>query len=196
MFVYLIVFLLLTGYAIFIAPGTGGGDDAIFQSLIRGDFDQVDPLVTAIFSSLGVYPAIFMILLVRLDRHRMPAWPFALLSFGLGAFAVLPWFIVRGKVVRDHPRGPDWLHRIFRSKILLSLLLALSAGLWITAFTGSISAYADAFMSSHLVSVMTVDLFVIFWLCYWIFRQDFHESRAFLGAIPLFGPLVLLWKNR
>lgn len=196
MYIYLIVFLLLTGYAVFFAPGAGGGDDVIFQSLIRGEFDHVDPLVTAVFSSLGVYPAIFLMLLVRLDRHRVPAWPFALLSFGLGAFAVLPWFVVRGKIVQDKPRGPDWLHQAVRSKILLSLLLVLSAGLWLTAFTGSIGAYAEAFQTSHLVSVMTVDLFVIFWLCFWIFRQEFDERLAPLGTFPLFGPLVLLWKTR
>ncbi|ADH97583.1 hypothetical protein [Salisediminibacterium selenitireducens] len=90
MYPYLLVFILLTGYAIFFAPGAGGGTDAIFQALIRGEFDAVDPLVTAVFSSLGVYPFLFLMILTRIDTYRIPAWPFALFSFGLGAFAVLP----------------------------------------------------------------------------------------------------------
>lgn len=195
MYPYLLVFMLLTGYAIFFAPGAGGSEDAIFQALIRGEFDAVDPLVTAVFSSLGVYPFIFLMILTRIDTYRIPAWPFALFSFGLGAFAVLPWLIIRGKQIRSEPRGPKLWHTVLRSKILIGVLTAVSLSLFVTAFFGSLAQYGDAFMASHLVSVMTVDLFVIFWMMYTLFKYELGFKQPLIAVIPLIGPLGLFLKS-
>lgn len=45
---------------------------------------------------MGVWPLIYTALLVvDGQEQRFPAWPFAAFSFAVGAFALLPYFILR-----------------------------------------------------------------------------------------------------
>ncbi|QKS69620.1 hypothetical protein FLK61_22690 [Paenalkalicoccus suaedae] len=190
--VKIVVFLALLGYALFLAPGANNADDTIFTSLITGSFDEVDPLVVAVFSMLGLYPLIFAMLLLPKDVYRIPAWPFSILAFGLGAFPLLPYLIIRGKVTRQSPRGPGFLQKALLHPLLIVLAAIIALLLYVTALQGSISAFQDAFMSSHLVSVMTVDFLVLIWLSYDVLKKEWGLRYSWLAFIPAFGPLVLL----
>ncbi|GEL07031.1 hypothetical protein [Salisediminibacterium halotolerans] len=189
------LFILLIVYAVFFAPGEGAGNDPIFSALISGDFAAVDPAVTAVFSSLGVYPALFLAILLTADRYRLPAWPFAIGAFGLGAFALLPWFIFRGKVVREIPRGPRLIRQIVRHPLYSGTLLFVSFALILVLIAGSWPAYREAFFSSQLVSVMTVDLFVLMYLSYDVFKNDRERRHAWLNVFPAVGPAALLLQD-
>jgi hypothetical protein len=190
---YAAVFILLVFYAVFLAPGSDNGDE-ILGHLLSGRFEEVDPLVTAVFSLLGIYPIIFLLLLIPKDMNRIPAWPFALLSFGLGAFAVLPYLIIQGRKIKKRPRGPVFLHRTLRSRFFLLIPGALSVIVLVTAVNGSFAGYIEAFFSSHLVSVMTVDLLVVIWLTYDLLKYKWKADQPWLSFIPAFGPLFLLYR--
>ncbi|PYZ95458.1 hypothetical protein CR205_19795 [Alteribacter lacisalsi] len=189
---FLAVWVLLILYTVFLAPGEPFGSDPVAQSLIRGQFEEVDPLITAVFSMLGLYPLIFIILLVSKDRHKVPAWPFAVLSFGLGAFTILPWLAFRGRVGKPFPRGPEWLHRLLLSPFFLLILLFIGAGIWATAVSGSLAAYSEGYFSSHLVSTMTVDFIVVLWITWYLARYEWQLRHAWLAFIPAVGILMLL----
>ncbi|SDO58891.1 hypothetical protein [Alkalicoccus daliensis] len=194
---FAVVFVLLVSYAVFLAPGGENGGGPTFPQLITGQFEGVDPLVTAVFSMLGIYPVIFALLLIPKDRYRLPAWPFVLLSFGLGAFSILPYMAFRGSRNKETARGPRLLHHGITHPLLLILLLIISIAVYLVGIAGSFSAYGEAFMNSGLVSVMTIDFLVVIWLTYYILRYDWQLRHTWLTFIPAIGPLILiLWRNK
>lgn len=121
---FLVIWLLMIAYAVFFAPSGSGGIE--FGPLLMGDWEGVDPLILAVFNSLGIFPLVFLTLLVPNDRFRWPGWPFALVSFGVGAFSLLPYFAFGDKPPETKRRGPSWLHRILRSKAWLIFVAAIS----------------------------------------------------------------------
>lgn len=194
---FLIVWLLLIAYAAFLAPGTGANNPVIPQ-LLSGDWGAIDPLVLAVFNSLGLFPLVFLTLLLLNDRMRWPAWPFALLSFGIGAFALLPYYAFGLRKPEKKLRTPRWLVRFLRSRFWLIVLIIMWAGNWLTLLQGfSFADYADAFFASSLVSVMTADWFVLYGLSvYTVYRLYPHARSKALAWIPIVGPVLVLLLNR
>lgn len=194
--VFLLVWLLMIAYAVFFAPSGSGGIE--FGPLLMGDWEGVDPLILAVFNSLGIFPLVFLTLLVPNDRFRLPAWPFALLSFGVGAFALLPYFAFGAKPPGKKRRGPNWLHRILRSKAWLIFVAAISVINFLTVFRGfSLEAYMEAFQTSSLVSVMTVDWFVLWGLSvYAVYCFEPDADFKQLSLLPVVGPVLVLLFNR
>lgn len=72
---YIIVWAMLVLYAWLLAPGASAGNDLLFKNLITGNFQQVDPLVVMVFSFLGLFPVLFMVMICKkihtncLDGH-------------------------------------------------------------------------------------------------------------------------------
>lgn len=94
-----LVWIAFIAYALLLAPGQSPGSDPIFKELIT--LQSEEPWLLTVFSWLGIFPAVYACMLLRTsvkERGRVPAWPFVILSFGLGAFALLP--IIHGR----HPR--------------------------------------------------------------------------------------------
>ncbi|MBT2582807.1 hypothetical protein [Planococcus sp. ISL-109] len=194
--VFLILWLLLISYAVFVAPAGSGGIE--FGALLMGDWEGVDPLILAVFNSLGIFPLVFLTLLVPNDRFRWPAWPFALLSFGVGAFSLLPYFAFGAKPPERKRRGPEKLHRLLRSKAWLLFVAAISIINFLTVLRGfSLDAYGEAFRTSSLVSVMTVDWLVLWGLSvYAIYRFEPDAQFKQLALLPVVGPVLVLLLNR
>ena len=195
--VFLIIWLLLIGYAAFLAPGSGA-NNPIFPELFNGNIGAIDPLVFAVFNSLGIFPLVFFTILALNDRWRWPAWPFALLSFGIGAFALLPYFAFGLRKPEKKLRTPRWLVRFLRSRFWLIVLIIMWVGNWLTLLQGfSFADYADLFMASSLVSVMTVDWFVLYGLSvYTVYRLYPDALYRGLAWIPIVGPVLVLLLNR
>ncbi|MBD2845647.1 hypothetical protein IDH44_10645 [Paenibacillus sp. IB182496] len=191
---WFIVWVLFIGYAVWLAPGEGVGDDPIFAELLR--LQAEEPLVLMMFALLGVFPLVYACLLLRDDRGSWPAWPFVVLSLGLGAFALLPYFFVSLPGRRIHHRVSGGLRSVCESRLVQLLLLALTLGLvaWGVG-SGDPEAYAEAFMASHFVHVMTLDFVLLALLSVYAIanQQRGYRSRpgaAWLGLLPLVGPLL------
>lgn len=195
--VFLIIWLLLIAYAVFLAPGTGANNPIIPQ-LLSGDWGAIDPLVLAVFNSLGIFPLVFLTLLLLNDEQRWPAWPFALLSFGIGAFALLPYYAFGIRKPEKRLRTPRWLVRFLRTRFWLIVLIVMWAGNWLTLLQGfSFTDYADAFFASSLVSVMTVDWFVLYGLSVYTVHRFYPDAHSKgLAWIPIIGPVLVLLMNR
>lgn len=194
--IFFAIWLALIGYAVFLAPG--GDSDPILTQIFSGQLGDIAPLVLAVFNSLGLFPAVFLTLLLLNDRQRWPAWPAAIASFVIGAFALLPYFAFGAKPPQKKLRTPKWLVRFLSSRIWLGALIVLWAGNLLTLLQGfSLAAYREAFFASSLVSVMSVDWFVLWGLSvYTVYRfyPDAHNKA--LAWIPILGPVLVLFGNR
>ena len=155
---------LFVAYAAALAPPD---DPALTRALVKGsmsgDFGGVDHAIAAVFSMLGVVPVLASTFVLRDGADRkLPAWPFALGMFVVGAFALLPWLALRDLAgPRAEPRAPGRVRKLLaRRWFAWGIVVALSAlGAWGIA-TGSASAYAHAFRTTSMVNVMSIDLVV------------------------------------
>lgn len=112
---YIIVWAMLVLYALLLAPGASAANDLLFKNLITGNFQQVDPLVVMVFSFLGLFPVLFMIMICKKDTYKLPGWPFSLLSLRLELFLFCSIIIGKDKKF-EHVR-------VFLHASLLSFLL-------------------------------------------------------------------------
>ena len=195
--IFLIIWLLLIVYARYLAPGTGA-NNPIFPELFNGNIGEIDPLVFAVFNSLGIFPMVFLTILLLNDKQRWPAWPFALLSFGIGAFSLLPYYAFGIKKSARKLRTPRWLVRFLRSRFWLIALIIMWAGNWLTLLQGfSFADYVDYFFASSLVSVMTVDWLVLYGLSIYTVHRFYPDARyKGLAWVPIIGPVLVLLMNR
>jgi hypothetical protein len=197
--IFLILWLVLICYAVFLAP-SGESTDPVFSRVLAGDWDGIDPLVLAVFNSLGLFPLVFLTILLLHDRQKWPAWPFALLSFGIGAFSLLPYFAFgdRPSAKRTKVRTPRRLMRFLSSRFWLIVLMAIWLGILLPLLQGfSLEGYQDAFSASRLVSIMTVDWFVLWGLSVYATHRYFPEAkRKGLAWIPILGPVLVMWSNK
>ncbi|MDN7245171.1 hypothetical protein [Planococcus shenhongbingii] len=196
--IFLFIWLVLIGYAAFLAPGEDL--DPVFSNILSGQWDNIDPLVFAVFNSLGLFPLVFLTILLLHDRQRWPAWPFALLSLGIGAFSLLPYFAFGDRPAKNRStvRTPRWLMQFLSSRFWLLVLMVMWASILLTLLQGfSLEAYRDAFFSSSLVSVMTVDWFVLWGLSVYAVNRYCPKAKAKgLAWIPILGPLLVMWVNK
>ena len=194
--IFLLVWLLLVGYAVFLAPG--GENDPVLSNIFSGQLGEIDPLVLAVFNSLGLFPMVFLTLLLLNDRQKWPAWPFALLSFGVGAFSLLLYFAFGDRKAERGLRTPNWLARFLGSRFWLILLMLSWIANGLPLLQGfSLAAYRDAFFASGLVSVMTVDWFVLWGLSVYTVYRFYPEAKLkALAWIPIIGPVLVLFTNK
>jgi len=154
----LVVWLAFIVYALFFAPGAGGGEDPWLRSLLRLQSDE--PSLMAMFTLLGLFPLTFACMLLRHDDRKVPAWPFVLLSFALGVFALLPYYMLTSAThAGSHDlRLPEKLRRTAEWSVTHAILfvLTLSVMVWGLAL-GDLNVYAEAFRTSHFVRFRSAD---------------------------------------
>lgn len=198
----LVVWLAFIAYALFFAPGMGGGEDPWLRKLLTLQSDE--PSLLAMFTLLGLFPMTFACMLLRHDDRKVPAWPFVLLSFGLGIFALLPYFILTSAThAGSHDlRLSEKLRRTAESQTthgILFVLTLLVMGWGLLA--GDLNAYGEAFRTSRFVNVMTIDFVLLTLLSvYAIYtgsrRRSLPQEMALLGLIPILGLIVYVWMTR
>lgn len=207
-----LLWVAFIAYALFMAPGNSPANDPIFKDLLT--LQSREPWLLTVFSWLGIFPVVFTCLLLRksvttLKGQRIPAWPFVLFSFGLGAFALLPYFaLISPSRTGIHDRVPSvkqskrGVSRVASHKLTHLILLLLTLGSALYALTeGNLDRFVDAFYQSSFVHIMTIDFVVLTLLSmYAIFRDARVNGRtsswAWAGLLPLAGPLVYLLTER
>lgn len=198
----LVVWLAFITYALFFAPGAGGGEDPWLRTLLTLRPDE--PSLLAMFTLLGLYPLTFACMLLRHDDRKVPAWPFVLVSFALGVFALLPYYILTSAThAGSHDlRLSEKLRRTAESQTTHAVLFVLTLGVMVWGLlAGDFGVYAEAFRTSHFVNVMTLDFGLLTLLSvYAIYtgsrRRSLPQAMALLGLIPILGLLVYVWMTR
>lgn len=191
------VWLLFINYSLFLAPVEGPDD--YFMQLIT--FQSLDPLLVAVFSLLGVYPLVFAILLLENDKSSIPAWPFSLGAFFLGAFSLLPYFAFHNDFEQiKRNRTSKKLYSLLRKPSLILILGGITIALFLYGtLLGNVGEYAHAFQTSRFVHVMTIDFVVLTFLSilgiyhHSLFKNPRLSRLCWLGSIPILGALFYLY---
>ncbi len=187
-------------YAFLLAPPDDPSTATVIQNLVTGQWQSINPLVIALFNILGVLPMAYACLMLLDGRgQRIRAFPFVLVSFGVGAFAIIPYLALR----QSNPTftgeknlllkllDSRWTGGAIALSALVLLLFGVVAGDW--------SDFVQQWQTSRFIHVMSLD----FCLTSLLFpallgddmrRRNMHTPRLFwtLALLPLFGLLIYL----
>ncbi|NJO51157.1 MAG: DUF2834 domain-containing protein [Leptolyngbyaceae cyanobacterium RM2_2_4] len=189
-----------SAYAFLLAPPNQSDTFALIKDLSTGQWNGINPLVIALFNIMGVLPMLYACLVFIDGRgQKVPAWLFASASFGVGAFALLPYLALR----KPNPTF------VGEKNALLKLLdsrwtaLALSVGaialLTYGLTTGDWSNFIQQWQSDRFIHVMSLDFCLLCLLFPALIgddmaRRGLQDQRIFwaVALVPLLGAIAYL----
>ncbi|MEH2404018.1 DUF2834 domain-containing protein [Nostoc sp.] len=186
-------------YAFFLAPPEQPGTFELIKNLSSGQWQGVNPLVIALFNLMGIWPLIYSAVVFIDGRgQKIPAWLFAIASFAVGIFALLPYLALR------EPNNKF----VGKKNALLKLLDSRVTGVVLTVATVILVAYGlkgadwDSFVqqwqTNRFINVMSLDFCLLCLLFPALLRDDMARRSWnpqffwLITLIPLFGPLIYL----
>ncbi|MEG4943838.1 DUF2834 domain-containing protein [Microcoleus sp. F4-D5] len=195
-----LLWIAFSTYAFVFAPPNSPETIALITNLSTGKIAGINPLIVALFYIMGVWPSIYSCVLFADGRgQKIPAWLFAVLSFGLGAFALLPYLALR----EPNPEfyGPKNVFLKVLDSRLTGILLTLGA-VALVAFgltKGDWSDFIHQWQTSRFIHVTSLDFCMLSLLFPALLADDMarrgmQNSTAFWAVtlVPLFGPLAYL----
>jgi hypothetical protein len=197
-----LLWLGFVAYAFGWAPPDQPDTLTLIQNLATGKWQGINLWVVTLFNLMGIWPMVFTsLMLVDGSTRKLPAWPFALGSFAVGAFAVLPYLALRQpqpvQSAAQPPRG--WGLKLITSRWLaLLLLLGTLVLLGIGVQGGNWPDFWQQWQTRRFIHVMSLDFCLLSLLCPVLVKGDLGHrglsSHAWvaIACIPLLGPLVYL----
>ncbi|PRW58694.1 hypothetical protein C2E21_3280 [Chlorella sorokiniana] len=208
----------LAGYAFLVAPNQTPLRDAYFLEKLVGlgvdDGVTLNAIVTNLFLVMGVWPLIYTSLLIPSGKsdNGVPAWPFVTLSYGIGAFGLLP-FMALWQPPRQPPKVPadaadlqGWqnlMQKGMESPVVA--VLCLAGATWCVAQAALAgpqqwNAYFRLLEESRFINVMTCDFLCLcalapFWMANDAQLRNWDKRDSLLpilSVLPLFGPAIYL----
>ncbi|MDR7897875.1 DUF2834 domain-containing protein [Thermosynechococcus sp. JY1334] len=196
---FAVLWLGLIVYSFGFAPPDQPQTLTLIQRLATGDWQGINPLIVSLFNLMGVWPLIYTALLVvDGQEQRFPAWPFAVFSFAVGAFALLPYFILR----QPAPIFSGELNRGIR--LWESRLTAVVIGLLAVGFLGYGLVGGDwpdfwqQWQTSRFIHVMSLDFCLLSLLLPVLLVDDWQRRGLekspwrWWSLVPLLGALGYL----
>lgn len=187
-------------YAFLLAPPNDPQTFTLIKNLSTGQWDGINPLVIAVFNTLGLLPLAYSCLMLFDGRgQKVRAFPFVMFSFGVGAFAILPYLALR----RPNPKFEGAKSRLLKvldsrwmgGAIALTTLALLTFGI----VAGDWSDFVQQWQTSRFVHVMSLDLCLLSLLPPALLgddlsRRGLDDRRILWGVslVPLLGLLVYL----
>ena len=188
------------GYAFLFAPSAQPDTLDLIINLSTGNWKNINPLIIALFNLMGILPIIYScFLFIDGKGQKIPAWPFATASFGVGAFAILPYLALRQP-------NPSWSGE---KNLLLKILDSRWLGIMLTIGTaillcfglvnGDWSNFVQQWQTNQFIHVMSLDFCLLCLLLPTLIKDDLARrnitsSRIFwlVTLIPLLGTLIYL----
>ncbi|EDX87678.1 hypothetical protein S7335_5388 [Synechococcus sp. PCC 7335] len=182
-------------YAFTLAPPFQPGTFDQIIRLVSGQWEGLNPSVVALFNLMGVWPMIYACLaLIDGTTQKIPAWPFVLVSFGVGAFAILPYLALReSHVTFDGPKtvvlklvDSVWTGRAIALASIILLVYGITSGDW--------SDFARQWQTSQFIHVMSLDFCMLCAIVWPLLKDDMAKRNLTSPAlfwsatlIPLLG---------
>ena len=95
---FALIWLGFSVYAFTMAPPAQPDTFDLIVNLSTGNWEGINPLIVSLFNLMGVWPTIYACLvLIDGAGQKVLAWPFVVASFGVGAFAILPYMALRDR---------------------------------------------------------------------------------------------------
>lgn len=161
---FALLWLAFVVYAFGFAPPDQPNTAALIQRLSTGDWDGINAAIVALFNLMGIWPLAYAGLAIA-DGHgqKTPAWPFVLGSFGVGAFLLLPYLVLRQPNPTFTPPKSKLLAlldaRWWGLVLLVGSLVLMGYGL----YAGNWSDFAHQWQTNRFIHVMSLD-FCLLWL--------------------------------
>ncbi|XP_017697113.2 uncharacterized protein LOC103702387 isoform X2 [Phoenix dactylifera] len=199
-------------YVFQLAPNQTPASDVYYlQKLLnlKGDDGfQMNEVLVALWYFMGLWPFIYSMLLVptgRSSRSKIPVWPFLVLSFFGGAYALIPYFVFwkppPPALGEDEIRR--WPLNFLDSKIAAGILLV--AGLGLTMYAGLANGdvwkeFFRYFRESKFIHITCIDFtllsaFAPFWVYNDMTARRWINQGSWLlpvACIPILGPSLYL----
>lgn len=186
-------------YAFLLAPPNQPDTFELIKNLSTGKWEGINPLIVSLFNIMGVWPVIYSCLLFFDGKgQKIPAWPFATLSLGVGAFALLPYLALR----EPNPKfiGKKNIFLLVLNSRLTGIALSIGAIALVTyGLNGDWGNFVQQWQSSRFIHVMSLDFCLLCVLFPALLGDDMarrgmkNQAIFWLTAlIPLFGPLAYL----
>lgn len=195
-----LVWIGFASYAFLLAPPNQPDTTDLILRLSTGKIEGINPLIVALFNIMGVWPMAYSCLTFLDGREqKLPAWAFTLVSFAVGAFALLPYLIFR----RSSPTfigQKNWFLKILDSRITGAAIALGGIGLFIYGVTqGNWSDFVQQWQTNRFIHVMSLDFCLLCALFPVLAHDDLSrrglaDSQAFkvLTFVPFFGALLYL----
>ncbi|MEO0867728.1 MAG: hypothetical protein AAFY17_04610, partial [Cyanobacteria bacterium J06642_11] len=95
-------------YAFFLAPPSAPDTIETITQLSTGQWAELNPVVVVLFNFMGLWPVVYAVFGLSDGREQtVPAWPFVMGSFALGAFALMPYLAMRKSTAHLPYRSND-----------------------------------------------------------------------------------------
>lgn len=195
-----LLWLGLISYAFLLAPPDQPNTFELIKNLSTGKWEGINPLVIALFNIMGIIPMIYSCFLFIDGRgQKLPAAPFAALSFGVGAFALLPYLALR----QPNPTFPGTKNlfiKVLDSRIT-GIILTVGAIVLIVygLEKGDWGDFIDQWQTSRFIHVMSLDFCLLSSLFPALLgddmaRRGIKNQTLFwvVSLVPLFGSLAYL----
>ena len=193
------VWLILVIYAIASSFfKTQQGDLNLIVDLSTGEWSGINPIIIAIFYIMGIFPLVYgAFILFDGGEKKLSPYPFFLVSFGVGAFALLPYLALRQPNTNWNGEK-NWLLKILDSRLMAIVCSTAIAVLLIWGLSqGNWSDYVAQWQTKQFIHVMSIDFALLCLLFPFILGDDMQRRGVdrdkyfwLVTLIPLFGSLA------
>jgi hypothetical protein len=195
-----ILWVSVIAYAFLLAPPDQPDTFELIKNLSTGKWDGINPLIIALFNIMGIWPMIYSgLMFIDGREQKIPAWPFAVGSFGVGAFVLLPYLALR-EANQTFTGSKNIFLKILDSRWLgvaltLGTLVLLSFGF----LKGDWGDFVQQWQTDRFIHVMSLD-FCLLCLLFPALLGDDMARRGLknpslfwvVALLPLIGPLLYL----
>ncbi|KAK1439753.1 hypothetical protein QVD17_05573 [Tagetes erecta] len=174
--------------------------------LIGDDGFQPNRVIVSLWNIMGLWPIVYSMLLIpsgRSSKGNVPVFPFAVLSFFLGAYALIPYFVLwrPPPPVTEESELKKWPLNFLESKLTAGVIFAVGLGLIVNAglATGdNWKEYFQYFGGSRLIHVTSIDFtllstFAPFWVYNDMTVRKWTDKGFWLlplSVVPFLGPAL------
>lgn len=195
-----LIWLTFVSYAFLFAPATQPNTFDLIVNLSTGKWDNINPLVIALFNLMGVLPGIYAcFLFIDGNGQKIKAAPFAIGSFGVGAFALLPYLALRQP-------NPTWqgdknlFIKIVDARLTgIILIIAAIVLLGFGLIYGNWADFIYQWQTSRFIHVMSLDFCLLVLLLPTLVKDDLSRRNLnhdwlfwAIALVPLLGTLIYL----
>jgi hypothetical protein len=197
---FMLLWLGFISYAFLFAPPDNPSTGNLINNLIAMNLEGINPLIVALFNLMGILPMLYGCLMFTDGRgQKLPAWLFALGSFAVGAFAILPYLAWRSP--NPHFVGKKgWGLAVWESRITGVVLLGGAIALLAYGFTqGNWADFLQQWHTSRFINVMSLDFCILSLAFPALLRDDMARRNLdnpqifwAVALLPLLGALLYI----
>ncbi|KAK9056824.1 hypothetical protein SSX86_024188 [Deinandra increscens subsp. villosa] len=208
-----LIFLLWGGlmyYVFNLAPNQTPSTDMYLVKklcyLIGEDGFQLNPVIVSLWNIMGFWPLIYSMLLIpsgRSSKGSVPVSPFLVLSFFLGAYALIPYFVLwrPPPLPTEESELKKWPLNFLESKLTAGVIFAVGFGLIVNtglATGDNWKEYFQYFGGSRLIHATSIDFallssFAPFWVYNDMTNRKWTDKGFWLlplSVVPFLGPAL------